>query len=197
MTTLALIDQFNGWWNDLTLAKQLFYGIGMVAGLVSLFLAAMAFIGMEHHDADGLDVGGAGDHSGAGILSVKPLTGFFLGFGWAGGIAMDRGLSALAALAVALVAGSVMMAIVLMLFRAIYSMKSDGTAKVEQAVGGIGTVYVTVPPRRAAGGQVIVNFSGRQETLAALSSAESAIPSGEKVRVVSMIDRRTVLVEAL
>lgn len=76
-------------------------------------------------------------------------------------------------------------------------MKSNGTAHVEEAVGGVGTVYVTIPPRRASGGQVVVNFSGRQETMAALTRGESAIPSGEKVRVISLIDRRTVLVEAL
>lgn len=197
MITLALVQQIGGWWNELTLAKQLFYGIGFMAGLVSLGLAVLAFIGMEHHD--GADAIGSADldHSGAGIFSVKPLTGFFLGFGWAGGLALDAGWSLPMALVAALAAGGVLMAIVLLLFRAIYRMKSDGTARVEEAVGGIGTVYVTVPARRASGGQVVVNFSGRQETFAALTTAESAIASGEKVRVISLIDRRTVLVEAL
>lgn len=197
MTTLALIQQFDVWWDELSLAKQLFYGIGLIAGFLSLILAILAFIGMEHHDA--ADVGGAGDldHSGAGILSVKPLTGFFLGFGWAGGIAMDYGMSVLGALAVAVGSGGVIMALVLLLFRAIYSMKSDGTVQVDKAVGGVGTVYITIPPRKAAGGQVVVNFSGRQETFAALCASETPIASGEKVRVVSLIDRRTVLVEAL
>jgi hypothetical protein len=197
MTTLALVQQIGGWWNELTLAKQLFYGIGLLAGLVSLGLAALAFIGLEHHDtADALaspDV----DHSGAGIFSVKPLTGFFLGFGWVGGLALDEGWSLPVAMLAALGAGSLLMAVVLMLFRAIYRMRSDGTARVEEAVGGVGTVYVTIPARRASGGQVVVNFSGRQETLAALTAADSAIASGEKVRVLSLIDRRTVLVEAL
>lgn len=197
MTTLAFIDQIGGWWNELTLAKQLFYGIGLLAGLMSLLLAVLAIIGMEHHDA--VDAVGSADvgHGGGGIFSIKPLTGFFLGFGWAGGIAMDSGWSLIAALGVAFLAGGVIMAIVVAMFRAIYAMKSDGTVQVQKAVGAVGTVYVTVPAHKAGGGQVVVNFSGRQETFAALSGAGQPIASGEKVRVVSLVDNRTVLVESL
>lgn len=197
MTTLAFIEQVSGWWNELSLAKQLFYGIGLLAGFMSVILAVMAMIGMEHHDA--VDAVGSADlgHGGGGIFSIKPLTGFFLGFGWAGGIAMDAGLSLIVALIVALLAGSAIMGVVVAMIRAIYGMRSDGTVQVQKAVGAVGTVYITVPPRKAAGGQVTVNFSGRQETFAALSGAEQPIASGEKVRVVSLVDNRTVLVEAL
>lgn len=197
MTTLAIIDQVGGWWNELTVAKQMFFGIGLIAALVSVVLGVLAMIGMEHHEAsDGLSLGDL-DHAGAGVLSIKPLTGFFLGFGWAGGFALDAGLPLLAALLIATASGGILMGIVVLLIRTIYSLKSDGTAQVEKAVGGIGTVYVTIPARRGAGGQVIVNFSGRQETLAALHAGEQSIASGEKVRVLELIDRRTVLVEAL
>jgi hypothetical protein len=54
-----------------------------------------------------------------------------------------------------------------------------------------------VPAHRAAGGQVVVNFNGRQETFAALCGAAHPISSGDKVRVISLVDNRTVLVEAL
>jgi len=101
------------------------------------------------------------------------------------------------ALLAGLGAGGVLMAVVVMMFRAIVGMKSDGTVQVQKAVGAIGTVYVTVPARKGAGGQVVVTFSGRQETFAALSGAESPLASGEKVRVTSLVDNRTVMVEAL
>lgn len=197
MMTLAFLEQIGGWWNELSLAKQLFYGIGLLAGFASLILAVMVMVGMEHHDA--VDAAGSADfgHGGGGIFSIKPLTGFFLGFGWAGGIAMDSGLSLFVALVIALLAGSALMAVVVFMIRAIYAMRSDGTVQVQKAVGAVGTVYITVPARKAAGGQVVVNFSGRQETFAALTGAEQAIPSGDKVRVVSLVDNRTVLVEAI
>ncbi len=194
MNTLAFIDQIGGWWNELSLAKQLFYGLGLLAGLVSIVLAILAFIGMEHADgADAIDAAGPG----GGVFSIKPLTGFFLGFGWAGGIAMDNGFTLGAALLMAFAAGGGVMAIIVAMIRAIYSFKSDGTVQIEEALGAVGTVYVTVPPRKTGGGQVVVTFSGRQETLAALSSSEQPIASGEKVKVVSIVDGRTVLVESL
>lgn len=197
MTTLAFIDQIGGWWDELTLAKQLFYGIGLLAGLMTVLLAVLAIFGMEHDEAVDAMASADIDHDGGGIFSTKPLTGFFLGFGWAGGIALDAGWSLLAALGTASVAGAGLMAIVVLMFRAIYAMKSDGTVQVQKAVGAVGTVYVTVPARKASGGQVVVNFNGRQETFSALCGAEQPISSGEKVRVVSLVDNRTVLVEAL
>lgn len=195
MMTLALIDQFGGWWNELTTAKQMFYGIGLVATMVTVVLVLLSVIGMDHHE--GADAVGFDGDTGVGIFSIKPLTGFFLAFGWVGGIALDNGLSLFAAIGCALVAGGLVMGVIIAMFRAMLSLKSDGTVDVNKAVGAIGTVYVTVPANKGSGGQVVVNFSGRQETLAALSGAGQPIASGEKVKVVSIVDGRTVLVEAL
>lgn len=202
MITLAIIERVNGWWNELTLAKQFFYGIGLVAGLVSLVLMVLSMIGMDHDDAvdaiGSADASGAHDgDSGGGIFSIKPLTGFFLGFGWAGGLALDAGLPFFAAIACALGAGGLIMAVIVLMFRAILAMRSDGTARIEDTVGAVGTVYLTIPPAKAAGGQVVVNFKGRQETYTALSAAPAPIASGEKIKVLAVVDSRTVLVEPL
>jgi len=197
MIILALIDQVGGWWTELGLAKQIFYGIGLVAGAFSLILAVLSIIGIEHHDA--VDAIGGADlgHGGGGIFSIKPLTGFFLGFGWGGGMALDAGFALFAALLIALVAGGIIMAIIVFMFRTIIAMKSDGTMRIADAVGAVGTVYITLPPDKAAGGQVTVTFSGRQETFAALNSSPRPLPSGEKIRVTAVVDGRTLLVEPL
>ncbi|MFA6962471.1 MAG: hypothetical protein WC205_17075 [Opitutaceae bacterium] len=197
MTTLALIPQVSQWWDGLDLARQVFYGIGAIAGLLALIMSFLAVIGMEHHDA--IDSMGSADvdHGGGGIFSIKPLTGFFLGFGWAGGLALDAGLSMFAAVAIAVFAGAVLMAVIVAMFRGIYAMRSDGTVRPSEALNATGTVYVTLPPSKAAGGQVIVNFSGRQETFAALNAADRAVASGERVKVIQIIDSSTVLVEPL
>ncbi|MBA3849297.1 MAG: hypothetical protein C0502_04795 [Opitutus sp.] len=195
MHSLGLINHVSAWWETLSGARQLFYGIGIVAGVASLVIVVLAFIGLEHHDATDIGATHAGDTGG--IFSVKPLVGFFLGFGWAGGIAMDGGLSLLPATAVAFVTGATITAGILAIYRGIYSMRSDGTMRIEQAVGAVGTVYVTVPPGRKPGGQVTVNFAGRQETLAALSNRSLPLPSGEKIKVIAIVDGSTVQVEPL
>ncbi len=197
MMTFAFIDSVQGWWHGLSFAPQVFYGIGLVAGFVSLLLALLAVLGLEHHDSiDGLGHGGV-DHGGGGIFSVKPLTGFFLGFGWAGGLALDQGLSMPLALLCAFAAGGALMAVVVAMFRGILAMRSDGTVRIADSVGAVGTVYVTLPADKAVGGQVTVNFHGRQETFSALNAASRALLSGEKVKVVAAIDSATLLVEPL
>lgn len=197
MTTLALINQVSQWWDALTLTRQLFYGIAIVSSIVALILAILAVIGLDHHDAmDSIGETGTGDGDG-GIFSIKPLTGFFLGFGWAGGLALDNGLGLFAATTLALIAGGGLMAVIVAMFRAIHSMRSDGTMRIEDALNATGTVYITLPPSKASGGQVIVSFRGRQETFAGLNTSDRPIPSGDRIRVVQVIDSRTVLVEPL
>lgn len=194
--TIAFIDQISQWWDQMNMARQVFYGIGLVAAFMALVLAVLGFLGMEHHDA--IDATSADlDHGGGGIFSVKPLTGFFLGFGWAGGMALEAGWPLMGALAAAVLAGAAIMALIVVMFRTIVAMRSDGTVRIEDAVGAVGTVYVSLPPSKTAGGQVTVNFKGRQETFAALNATAQPVPSGEKIKVVAIIDGRTVLVEPL
>ena len=188
---LAFLDSIV-WWSQLTNAQQLFYGIGILAGIATVIMAVLGLIGLDHHDVDAIDHG-----DGSSLFSTKPITGFFLGFGWAGGIALEAGASLFVATLIAVVVGAVLMLGLAWAIRAIYSMRSDGTRRIEDAVGAIGTVYVTLPPTRATGGQITVTVSGRLETVAALNGAARAIPSGEKVKVISVVDPSTVLVEPL
>jgi len=196
MTTFALIDHVSQWWDELNLARQVFYGIGIIAGVFSLILAVLAMIGLEHHDAVGA-ISSTDIDAGGGIFSIKPLTGFFLGFGWGGGLALDGGLGMFASIVVAVISGAALMAIIVGMFRAIQAMRSDGTMRIEDALNATGTVYITLPPGKAAGGQVIVSFHGRQETFAALNTTDRVIPSGERVKVVQILDSHTVIVEPL
>jgi membrane protein implicated in regulation of membrane protease activity len=189
----ALFESFT-WWAQLTTAQQFFYGIGIVAGVVTLIMGLVTLIGLEHHDAD-FSHGDALD--GSSLLSLKPITGFFLGFGWGGGIALDLDLSLAVATLIAFVSGVLVMLSVAWLIRAIYSMRSDGTRQINNAIGAIGTVYVTLPASRASGGQINVTVGGRLETLAALNAGVRPVSSGEKVKVVGIVDTNTVIVEPL
>jgi len=184
-------------WSGLPAAQQVFFGIGLLAGVVSLILGVMSAVGLEHHDVVDLPDAIGWDAGGGGIFSVKPLTGFLLGFGWAGGIALGSGLGILAATAIAVGAGLSVMGLVVGLLRLILGMRSDGTARISDTLHESGTVYVTVPPDRQAGGQVTVHFRGRQETYMALNRSNRPILSGERVRVVEVLDSQTVLVEPL
>lgn len=194
---LALSESFN-WWARLSTAQQFFYGIGIAAGLMTVVLGLLTIVGLGgDHD---VEVGGGHDGhdaDGSSLLSIKPITGFFLGFGWGGGIALDNGLSVTLATMIALGNGVVLMFALAGLIRLIYSLRTDGTRKINDTIGAVGTVYVTLPAARASGGQINVTVSGRLETLAALNASLRPVPSGEKVRVVSVVDTNTVVVEPI
>jgi hypothetical protein len=89
------------------------------------------------------------------------------------------------------------MAVIVALLRFLHSVRSDGTVQIADAVGAIGTVYLTVPASGATGGQVTVVFRNRQETLAAVTEGGEAIPSGDKVKVVRLLDSNTLVVARL
>ena len=195
MTPLFALFESITWWAHLSTAQQFFYGIGIIAGVVTLIMAVLALFGLGHHDLD-MTVGA--DHfDGSSLFSTKPITGFFLAFGWAGGIALDAGRSLAAATLIAFGSGTIVMFVLAWLIRALYALRTDGTRQINNAIGAIGTVYVTLPPSRASGGQINVTVSGRLETLPALNAALRPIASGEKVKVVGVIDANTLLVEPL
>jgi hypothetical protein len=193
---LAFVQVALDWWAGLTLAKTIFFGIGVVAAFFAILLAVLALIGVEHHDAADASLN-FDEAGGGGIFTVKPLTGFFLGFGWIGGFALDAGWSVFAATLAGAAAGGAFMAVIVAMFRGILAMRSDGTVRIQDAVGAVGTVYVSLPAGRAPGGQVTVSFQGRQETYAAVPVGDAAIPSGAKIRVREIIDAATVRVEPL
>ena len=79
-----MVSSISASWAELTVAQQVFFGIGVVAGVVALVMGVMSAIGLEHHDVVTLPDSIGWDAGGGGIFSIKPLTGFLLGFGWAG-----------------------------------------------------------------------------------------------------------------
>jgi membrane protein implicated in regulation of membrane protease activity len=188
----ALFDSIV-WWARLTMPQQIFYGIGILAGAAAVIMMLLGLVGLDHHDVPDMS-----DHGGGGsLLSTKPITAFLLGFGWAGGIALDNGQSLLVATLIAVGVGSVLMVLLATMIRGIYSLRTDGTRRIADAIGVVGTVYVSLPPARATGGQINVTVNGRLETVAALNAANRGIPSGEKIKVVGVVDANTVLVEPL
>jgi hypothetical protein len=136
------------WWHSLLLPLQIFYGTGIVAGIVLAIEVLLTLVGFNHHSL--LDT--SGDHPDQfGMLSVRTITGFFFGFGWSGVIALKSGWGLLGALVVACVVGAAFLVGLYGLMRMLFSLRSSGTLDYKNAIGQVATVYVTVPASRAAG----------------------------------------------
>lgn len=182
------------WWHSLNLPLQIFYATGIIAGLLLVVETAFTLLGFGHHDLPEA----ATDHPDQlGMLSLRTMTGFFFGFGWAGAVALRSGLGLPVALLIACAVGSVFLLGLYGLMRALFSLRSSGTLDYHNAVGQVATVYVTVPPGRQGGGQVEVMIQGRLQTISCLTSQDGPISPQTKVRVIGLIDQQTLEVAPL
>ncbi len=188
-------EWFDGWWDGLNFELQIYYGIAIIAMASMLIQLLLSFfMGMDDGHADL----GAGDHpSGLSIFSVRGVTAFFLGFGWSGVICTKAGLGTLLTVAISLGVGGALMVAILFMMLTVLRMQSSGTLNYDNAIGQIGTVYVTVPPGQRAGGQIETLIQGRLVTAEALQRGTEPIAPGTKVRVVEKIGGSTLVVETI
>jgi hypothetical protein len=188
-------DFLNNWWENLNFELQIFYAIAIIALIALFFQVIMSVVfGMEH----GADVANVGDHdSGMGIFSVRGVTAFFTGFGWTGVVCTKQGLGLPVTLAIAFVVGSGLMIGIFLMMRAFMRLQSNGNIDYGNAVGQLGTVYVTIPPVQRSGGQVETMIQGRLVTAEALQKGSQPLQPGTKVKVVERIGSSTLIVEPL
>lgn len=183
------------WWGSLFLEKQIFYAIGLASLSILLLQILLTFIGIDsHHDAELAH----GDHaSGLSFLSVRTITAFFVGFGWAGAIILNRGHSVLAAIAGGMLTGIAFLLITAFLIRSLLRLQSSGNLDYRNALGVVGSVYSTIPGAERGGGQIELMLQGRLMMAEAFTRAEWDLKPGSKARVVELISQSTLLVEPL
>jgi hypothetical protein len=159
-------------------AQRAFYGIGSLAAFIIVILGILQLIGMEVH----LDIDHP-DHGGASLFSVKPIIGFFFGFGWAGGYFLGR-MGFLPSASIAVLAGFIFMLTIWGIVRTFVHFQNDGSMKLSSAVGKDAVVYTTIDP--ASGGLVQVTLNTGLETLPAVTREKKSISTGKTVTVIQL-----------
>lgn len=180
---------FGDWWAEHSLTLQLFYGLGIVALLLIIFQTVLLLVGAD----DALDL----SEGEVGILSLRAISAFVLGFGWIGAISLENGFSLLVSVLFGSLTGGALMGTVTLVMFALHRMKSSGTLNYANAVGTIGTVYLPIPARQQGAGKVEVYIQGRMVIVPAYTLHGERIGNQQRVRIVSMVDSRTVMVEPI
>ena len=161
-------------------AVGIFCAIAWAATLVSV---GMFIFSAFADGGDAVDAAGSIDGD-ADLFSTRAIIAFILGFGWGGYLCVVNGASPMVGTAVGLGLGLFMFALVVLLMRLIYSLKSDGSLKYETLVGMTGTVYVTIPPNGEPGGQVQVAHPSQLITMAAVQEGDTPLPAQTRIEVV-------------
>jgi hypothetical protein len=167
-----------------------FLWCALLGGAVLVIQLVAGLVGFEHgngHDASHAH-GGA---EGLTLLSVRSLSAGIAFFGIAGLAA--RPLGAVVASLLGLVSGAIAMVGVAAIVKMFGRLERDATLSLGSAVGMTGTVYLSIPGRRAGPGKVHVNAQGRLIECLAVTD-EDALPTGASVLVVDVEGRDTVVV---
>lgn len=132
----------------------------------------------------------AGD--GLDLLSVRSLAAATMLFGAVGLWLNGRGLLLPLTLVIASIAGVSAAIGTAWATRQMLRLESDGSLRLENAVGQPATVYLPVPAHREGFGMVQFQLQGRTVELRAVADEAAAIPTGTPVIVVSVMEDDTV-----
>ncbi len=175
----------NQWWYLLLPVAKFYWTIALFASVLQLCLMFGAVMGAEHniHGGDGAD----GDHGHAPkFFSLRALVAFFVGFGWAGVLAVNSGFSTGSVHVAALVTGGIFMVVIAGLMSFLVSLRSEGTLDYKNAIGVRGKVYVTIPPHRTGQGQVEIMLQSRLITASAITDAATALAPLTAIDVIAV-----------
>ena len=182
------------WWTALGGDEKVFYGIAIIASLIMFIQLVLTMIGGAFDAPDG-DFELESTDGDLGVLSVRTICAFFVGFGWAAITALKYYPGdTLIATGAGFIAGCVFLFGVLWTMRGLHSLKDDGTVDIKNAVGHIGSVYLPIPPNREGTGQVQVIVQGREREVIALTDSETELDNRTRVKVLEQIDEHTILV---
>lgn len=146
----------------------------------------------ESHD--GVVHTGDGVAGGLNVLTIRGLVAFFSLFGWSGLLFLQLGLNWLLALFLAVQVGIIGMVAVAFILREALRLQADGTLDIRNALGRDGSVYLTIPARRAAPGKVNVVVQEQMREFEAVTDIEEPIPTGAEIVVIGITGGDTLVV---
>lgn len=192
------------WWAGLSLVMKILWGVTLTASLIFIVQSILTFVGADADTDFSTDVDVSVDGSdlsnidgGSNLYTFRNFVNFFLGFGWTAVLLNDSIKSRGLLLLLAVLVGIGFVAMVMYLFKWLYSMQQTGNINVyKTAVGCTGTVYLTIPAERSGEGKVQITIQGAVREYNALTEGD-ALPTGTPIKVVEVINPSTLLVEPL
>ena len=106
--------------------------------------------------------------------------------GWSGIVFIDAGLSNLLSIILAVILGISALFGMAFLMRFLTRLQSSGNIIVENAVGKIGKVYLTIPSQMKGSGKINITIQDTYTEFDAVTSDLSEIKTGETVYVESV-----------
>lgn len=201
-----MTDLFYGWFLALPYTLRVYWAIALITSLFFLIQMIMTFIGIGDADSDvdfGSDAsfgadGNTMDFGGAmQLFTIRNFINFLLGLGWGGVCFYSLIPNAIVLSIVAVLSGVFFVYVFLLLYKQVMRLEQNGAFRIEDCVGSVVDVYLSIPAQRTGSGKVQISFDGSVQEILAQTDSEEPIRSGSKVRVIGIIGGMTVLVEKI
>ncbi len=187
-----MILSITTWWEALSSAEQIYWGIAIVASAIFIIQTTLTLIGLDSDvdfDVDDLD-------TGFSVFSVRSVIAFFVFFGWGGVAALASGLRPPQALMIAFLIGFLAMVAIAYVFFKLLQLQESGTVDVKSAISREAEVYLTIPGHKEGIGKIHVDVEGKMMEFDAVT-ADSTILTGSIVRVKNVDRENVMLVEPI
>ena len=183
---------------DMSTLHIVFWITALIGSTIFLVLFVLSLLGADSDAEMDTDTEiGMDDGIGIQFFTFKNAMAFFTLFGWTGIACLDNGFSAGVSTTIAFMAGIAMMTLMSFLFLWISKLAESGTLRIENAVGNIGEVYLSIGANRSRIGKISIDVQGSKRELSALYDEKKDLKQGEVIRVTAVVSGEILLIERL
>ncbi len=179
-----------------------FWYIAIPVSLFFIIQTIMIFVGADSSDAADLDFDADFDtdlgetEAPFQLFSIRNLVNFLLGFSWMGisfySTITNKYLLILASLAV----GMLFVYVFFLVVMQVQKLAEDNSFKFTDTLDKTAEVYLAIPENKTGKGKITLSVNGSYRELDAITENDK-IPTGEKVKIVDIINKNTLVVETI
>ena len=175
--------------SNMDIALQVYWYIAIGSGIFFIIQTIMTFIGSGGDTDLHTDTSADGIDSPFQLFSLRNLVSFLLGFGWTG-VALHNSIeNQWVLLFVAIIVGSLFVAIFFFIIRTLLKLSEDNSFRIEESLGKTGDVYIQIPANKAGKGKILISIKGSTHELSAITEDPDPIKVGTFVKVVKVDDK--------
>lgn len=179
---------------NLDALHQGFWYIALGASLFFLFQTVLTFMGSDHGGDFNTHFSGDVSHDTPfQLFSLRNLINFLLGFGWGGVAFYDSIGNKTLLIIISILIGVGFVVLFFFLIIQILKLTEDNTFKIENLIGKVGEVYLTIPANMSGKGKILISSNGTNHELQAMTESEENIPTNHSVRVIYIYDQTLVV----
>ena len=182
------------WFEQLTQLQRVFAYVAIPATVILLLQTILLFFGIGDGDADGDGVPDSGSDDGLSLFSIRGIVAMLCIGAWSGIVLAETGLDGIWVCIIAVVIGLCAYGMSL-LIRVIMRLQSSGNIDLSNAIGKVGRVYIPIPPAMSGVGKINITLQEKYSEVDAATDEKTAIATGVSVRVVSVGENGTLVVE--